>query len=131
MRSRDPETRYREKLRHEQRALEEFTAHEIEWADDLLLWYKLRREEIPDDEYRAVLFFKNREYVSKPGSLAFCYTMYQRLMDELPLPVKETAFYLVAYRFKVYAEALKQGGFLEMPFAKKLKGGWDGGTYWG
>ncbi|AEF86337.1 hypothetical protein TREPR_2197 [Treponema primitia ZAS-2] len=111
MKRQDPEIRYREKLRHEQKILEEFAAHEIEWADDLLLWYRIRKQEIPDDEYRAVAFFKNREYRRKPGSLTLLYTMYQRCLEELPPPTKEIAFDLVSYRYKVYAITLEKGGF--------------------
>jgi hypothetical protein len=110
-RSRDPESRYRENSRHEQKILEEFAAHEIEWADDLLLWYRVKRLEIPEGEYRAAAFFKNHEYLRKPGSLTRLYLMYRRCMAELPAPTKEIAFDLVAFRFKVYAEALRQGGY--------------------
>jgi hypothetical protein len=111
MRSRDPEARYRDKLRHQQKILEEYAAKEIEWAGDLLLWYRVRKQVIPDDEYRAVAFFTNREYRRKPGSLTLLYTIHERCMEELPAPTKEIAFDLVSYRFKVYAIALSQGGF--------------------
>jgi hypothetical protein len=110
-RSRDPESRYKEKLRHEQKTLEEFAEHEIEWADDLLLWYRAKRRDIPDDEYRAVAFFKNREYLRKPGSLTLLYSLYERALKELPESTKETALYLVAYRYKLYAMALEKGGY--------------------
>jgi hypothetical protein len=111
MRGRDPESRYRENIRHEQRILESYAAHEIEWAGDLLLWYRVRKQEIPDDEYRAAAFFRNREYLKKPGSLTLLYSVYQRILAELPAPTKETAFDLVGYRYKVYARALAMGGF--------------------
>jgi hypothetical protein len=108
---RDPEERYRENLRKQQKILGEFAAHEIEWADDLLLWYRLRKTEIPDDEYRAAAFFKNREYLRKSGSLTLLYEMYLRCRGELPEATKETAFDLPAFRYKMYAEVLKTGGF--------------------
>jgi hypothetical protein len=108
---RTPEERYRENIRHEQKTLEEYAAHEIEWADDLLLWYRVQKKEIPDDEYRAVVFFKNREYLHKPGSLTLLYSIYRRCLDELPEPTQEIAFDLLAYRFKVYAVTLEKGGF--------------------
>jgi hypothetical protein len=110
-RRRDPETRYKENIRKQQQDLEEFAAYEIEWADDLLLWYRAKGREIPDDEYRAVVFFKNREYLNKPGSLTLLYSMYQRLIKELPEPTKEIAFDLLAYRYKVYAVTLEKGGY--------------------
>jgi hypothetical protein len=115
MRRRDPETRYREKVRKQQKILEEFAAREIEWADDLLFWYRIKRKEMPDDEYRAVAFFKNHEYLRKPGSLTLLYQMYQRCMTELPESTKETAFDLLAFRYRMYAITL-------------FKGGYDGGT---
>jgi hypothetical protein len=111
MRCRDPETQYRERLRHEQQALEDFAAHEIEFADDLLLWYKLKKHDIPDDEYRAVVFFKNREFRTKPGSLSLLFSLYQRMNRELPGVTKENAFYLLAYRYKMYAITLSKGGY--------------------
>jgi hypothetical protein len=115
MRRRDPETRYQESIRHEQKELQEFAVHEIEWADDLLLWYKAKKKTIPDDAYRAVAFFKNREYLTKPGSLTLLYSMYQRLMRELPFPTKEIAFDLLVYRFKVYTMALEKGEYDTWP----------------
>jgi hypothetical protein len=57
---RTPEERYKEKLCRQKKILEEFAGHEIEWADDLLLWYRAREKEITDDEYRAVAFFKKK-----------------------------------------------------------------------
>jgi hypothetical protein len=107
----DIESRYREHYRRERKTLEEFAVHEIEWADDLLLWYKAKKQEIPDDEYRAVAFFKNREYIMKSGSLTLLYSMYRRLMAELPEPTRETAFDLLAFRYKVYTTTLEKGGY--------------------
>jgi hypothetical protein len=111
VKKRDPAARYHENLRHEQKTLEDYAAHEIEWADDLLLWYRAKHLEIPDDQYRAVVFFRNREYLARPGSLTLLYEMYQRLATELPEPDKETAFDWLAYRYKVYALALEKGGY--------------------
>jgi hypothetical protein len=108
---RDPETRYKEHIRKQQAILEEFAAHEIEWADDLLLWYRIKKQEIPDDQYRAVAFFKNKEYLMKPGSLTLLYSVYRRCFDELPNPTRELAFDLLAYRFRMYAVTLSKGGF--------------------
>jgi hypothetical protein len=107
----DPEERYKDNIRHEQQILEEYAAHEIEWADDLLLWYRAKNREIPDGEYRAVAFFKNREYLLKPGSLTLLYSMYRGMLRELPPSTRETAFDLLAYRYRVYAITLEKGGF--------------------
>jgi len=111
MRRRDPETRYKDAIRKQQKTLEEFAAHEIEWADDLITWYRISKMEMPDDEYRACAFFINGEYLRKPGSLTLLYSMYLRCMRELPNVTKETAFDLLAFRYKVYAKALEEGGF--------------------
>ena len=108
---RTPEERYKENIRKQQVILEEFVAHEIEWADDLLMWYRVKKHDMPDDEYRAVAFFKNREYLKKPGSLTLLYEMYLRCIRELPEYQKEIAFDLLAFRFKMYAEVLKTGGY--------------------
>jgi hypothetical protein len=108
---RTPEERYKENVRKQQVILEEFAAHEIEWADDLLMWYRIKKLDMPDDEYRAVAFLKNREYLMKPGSLTLLYEMYLRCIRELPEYQKEIAFDLLAFRFKMYAEVLKTGGF--------------------
>jgi hypothetical protein len=108
---RTPEERYKDNIRKQQQILEEFAAHEIEWADDLLMWYRIKKLDMPDDVYRAVAFFKNREYLRKPGSLTLLYEMYLRCIRELPEYQKEIAFDLLAFRFKMYAEVLKTGGF--------------------
>ncbi|MDR2434179.1 MAG: hypothetical protein LBD47_06400 [Treponema sp.] len=108
---RTPEERYKDNIRKQQQILEEFAAHEIEWADDLLMWYRIRKQEIPDDQYRAVAFFRNKEYLMKPGSLTLLYEMYLRCCRELPGYTKEIAFDLLAFRFTMYAEVLKTGGY--------------------
>jgi hypothetical protein len=108
---RTPEERYKDNLRKQQTILEEFAAHEIECGDDLLLWYRVKQLDMPDDEYRAVAFFKNREYLRKPGSLTLLYEMYRQMNKELPEATMEAAFYLTAYRYKVYSMALEKGGY--------------------
>jgi hypothetical protein len=108
---RTPEERYRENLRKEQTILEEFASREIEWADDLLSWYRVKQLDMPDDQYRAAAFFKNREYLKKPGSLTLLFRMYQRCCRELPESTRETAFDLLAYRYKLYAVTLFKGGY--------------------
>ncbi|MDR2897661.1 MAG: hypothetical protein LBU99_02520 [Spirochaetaceae bacterium] len=106
-----PEERYQYNLRKERKTLEEFAAHEIEWADDLLMWYRIRKQDIPNDEYRACAFFKNREYLRKPGSLSLVYHTYLRCVRELPSVTKETAFDLLCYRYRMYTQVLKSGGY--------------------
>jgi hypothetical protein len=110
-RRRTPEERYNENIRKQRKILEEYAAHESEWADDLLLWYKAEHLEIPDDQYRAVAFFKNKEYLMKPGSLTLLYQMYLRCIREPPRCTRENAFDLLCFQFKMYAQVLKSGGF--------------------
>ena len=112
MKRRTPEERYKEKIhRQQQKTLEDFASHEIEWSSDLMLWYKLKKQEIPDDEYRACAFFQNKEFLRKPGSLTLLYSMYLRCARELPETTKETAFDLLRFRYKTYAKVLKTGGY--------------------
>jgi len=111
MRRRTPEERYTYNVRKQQKTLEEFAAHEIEWAEHLIYWYQLQKKDMPDDEYRACAFFINKEYLSKPGSLTLLYEMYLRCLNELPEFTKEQAFDLLAYRYKMYAKVLLTGGF--------------------
>ena len=111
MKRRTPEDRYKDNLRKQQKTLEEFAAHEIEWANDLVYWYGLRKDDMPDDVYRAAAFFINKEFSRKPGSLTLLYEMYLRCLRELPDTTKELAFDLLAYRFKMYAVVLRTGGY--------------------
>ena len=111
MKRRTPQERYLENIRKQQKTLEEFAAHEIEWAEHLLYWYQLQKKDIPDDEYRACAFFMNKEFQYKPGSLTLLYEMYLRCLKELPEFSKEIAFDLLRFRYKSYANVLKTGGF--------------------
>ena len=106
-----PEERYKQNIWKQQKTLEEFAEHEIEWADDLMLWYRIKKEDMPEDEYRACAFFINKEFLKKPGSLTLCYEMYNRCYEELPVHTKEMAFDLLRFRYKTYATVLKTGGF--------------------
>ena len=110
-RRRTPEERYKYNVHRQQRTLEEFAAHEIEWAEDLTRWYGLKKLDMPTDEYRACAFFTNREYTRKTGSLSLLYQMYLRCFDELPSVTRENAFDLLCYRYKMYAAVLKTGGY--------------------
>ena len=76
-----------------------------------MLWYRLKKQDIPDNEYRACAFFQNKEYLRKPGSLSLLYKTYGRCFDELPTVTRENAFDLLCYRFRLYAAVLKTGGY--------------------
>ena len=111
MRRRTPEERYNYNVRKQQKILEEFAAHEIEWAGDLMLWYRLKKLDMPTDEYRACAFFINKEFQKKPGSLTLLYEVYLRCIAELPETTKENAFDLLRFRYLMYAKTLKAGGY--------------------
>jgi hypothetical protein len=111
MRGKALEERYRYTLRRQQKVLEGFAAHEIEYADDLLTWYRLKKVDIPDDQYRACAFFKNQEYLRKPGSLTLLYQVYVRCGKELPRATRENAFDLLCFRYRMYAAVLKARGY--------------------
>jgi hypothetical protein len=106
-----PEEKYKISLKKQQKELEDYAAHEIDYADNLLYWYEVRHEVMSADEYRAVAFFKNREFLRKPGSLTLLYSMYQRCLLELPECTRETAFDMLSFRFKLYAVTLQKGGY--------------------
>jgi len=110
MRRKTVEEKYKERIKKQQRILEEYAEYEYEWAGDLLKWYDAKKKDIPDDEYRACAFFLNREYRSKPGSLTLVYQVYVRCNAELPQVTRENAFDLLRFKFKMYAEVLKKGG---------------------
>jgi len=106
-----PEDRYKLNVRKQQNTLEEFAVHELEWANDLMLWYKVKKLDIPDDEYRACAYFQNKEYVNKSGSLTLLYEVYLQCLNDLPKVTRENAFDLLRYQFKLYAKALDKGGY--------------------
>ena len=106
-----PEERYKYNLHKQQKTLENFAAHEIEWANDLMMWYRYKKKEMPEDEYRACSFFINKEYRNKAGSLTLLYEMYLRCIRELPRVTRENAFDLLRFQFKMYAKTLEKGGY--------------------
>ena len=106
-----PEERYTYNVRKQQKTLEEYAEHEIEWAEHLIYWYQLYKKEMPVDQYRAAAFFINHEYRMKPGSLSLLYQTYLRCNVELPSVTKENAFDILCFRYKMYAAVLVKGGF--------------------
>ena len=105
------EDRYYESIHKQQRLLNEFVLHETEWAENLFIWYKYKKLEVPDDEYRGAAYFMNSEYKIKPGSLTLLYETYLRCEDEMPKITKESAFDSLRYRYRLYAVVLTKGGF--------------------
>ena len=105
------EEKYKEKIRKQQKILEDFAEYEYEWSGDLITWYRVKKLDMPEDEYRACAFFRNREYRNKLGSLTLLYQMNVRCNDELPEVTKELAFDMLRFKYKMYAQVLKTGGF--------------------
>jgi hypothetical protein len=108
---RTPEQRYKDNVRKQDYKLEEFVMHGIEYANNLICWYRVKKIEMPDEEYRACGYFLNREFKNKPGSLALLYEMSLRCNEELPQVTKENAFDILRFQFKMYAKVLEKGGF--------------------
>jgi hypothetical protein len=104
------EERYNDNVRKQKKRLEEYAAQEIDWAENLMLWYRLKKEEMPFDEYRACAFFINHEYLRKPGSLTLLYQMEKRCRAELPEVTKENAIDLLKFTFQRYAKVLEKSG---------------------
>ena len=111
MKRKTAEQKYQEKIRKQQKILEEFAEYEYEWAGDLILWYSVKKKDMPEDEYRACAFFRNREYRNKLGSLTLLYQMHVRCNEELPTVTKELAFDILRFKFKMYASVLEKGGY--------------------
>jgi hypothetical protein len=111
MRRKTAEERYELKLGKQRKQLDDFAEHEIEWAEHLMLFYRLKKIDMPDDEYRACAFFLNKEYLRKPGSLTLLHEVYVRCYKELPELTKENSFDILRFRFYYYAVTLEKGGF--------------------
>ncbi|MCL2441076.1 MAG: hypothetical protein FWD14_05000 [Treponema sp.] len=105
------EEKYNENIRKQQRILDDFIAHETEWANDLMLWYRVKKLEMPEDEYRGVSYFLNKEFTKKTGSLSLLYETSVRCDNELPEFTKELAFDLVRFKYKMYSAVLEKGGY--------------------
>jgi hypothetical protein len=111
MKRRTLEEKYKYNIRKQEKTLEDYSEHEFEWAEHLIKWYQWKKEDMPDDEYRACAFFINREYKNKPGSLTLLYQMFVRCYKELPDVTKENAFDILRFRFKMYTKTLEKGGY--------------------
>jgi hypothetical protein len=111
MRGARKEEKYREMIRHEQKTLEDFAKSEIEWAEEYLQWNRIRKRDPPADEYTAAVYFTNREFLRKPGSLTLLLTLDKKLRREGPEVTRENAFEVLCFRFRMYGAALREGGY--------------------
>ena len=108
---RNVEQRYQDEMKKQKRKLDEFISHETEWANDLMLWYRVKNIDMPEDEYRGCAYFINKEYSRKKGSILYLYEAYKKVIEEMPVMSKETAFDQVKYLYKTYALILEKGGY--------------------
>lgn len=111
MKRRTIEERYKDNIQKQKDKLDDFIAHETEWANDLILWYRLKKIEMPEEEYRGCAYFINKEFLNKKGSLILLYQAHLSCEKELPKCTKENAFNLVRYKYKLYAHVLERGGY--------------------
>jgi len=111
MKRKTAEEKYKENIHKQEKILKEFAEYEYEWSGDLMLWYDVKKLDIPDDVYRACAFFRNREHRNKPGSLTMLYEMYVRCNNELPEVPRERAFDLLRFKYMMYAKVIEKGGF--------------------
>ena len=108
---RNAEQRYQDGINQQKIKLDDFISHETEWANDLIVWYRCKKLDMPDDEYRGCAYFLNKEYLKKAGSLTLLYETHLRCEADLPEFTKESAFDLVRYKYKTYAHVLSKGGY--------------------
>ena len=108
---RNVEQRYQDGINQQKKKLDEFINHETEWAEHLLLWYRIKKIDMPYEEYRGCSFFVNKEYLNKKGSIHYLYETHLRCEVELPESTKETAVDLMKYKYKMYAHVLSKGGY--------------------
>jgi len=109
--TRDPETRMKYALRHEVAALKEFVDKEQSAAEMLLELCRIRKFDLGDEEYRALVFFRDGEFRGKRGALALLYETGGRLNRELPASTPETIFDITRHRFRTYCAVLRAGGY--------------------
>jgi len=111
MKRRTVEERYKYNLDKQKRKLDDFIEHETEWANDLILWYRIKKIDMPEDEYRGCAYFINKEYLIKKSSINLLYQAHLSCNEELPELTKENAFNQVKYKYKLYTHVLKKGGY--------------------
>jgi hypothetical protein len=95
--------------------LEQYANDKKLFAESLLDIYRMSGREVPDDIYRACIFFMNSEYMGKPGSLWLLYRASERFQKENVSTPKERCLDKLCYEFQLLAETLEQGGFNDRP----------------
>jgi hypothetical protein len=105
-----PEEKYLYSLKKQREALEAFAADEEANSELLLLYYKRKGRDMPDDIYRACAFFINGEYRRKSGSLFLLYQTKEKLQKNFVEITKENAADVLCYRYQMYAAMLREGG---------------------
>lgn len=80
-------------------------------AQTILDIFRQKKQWPPDDVYRGLAYFINREWQKKSGSLYLLYNAKQRVQADMPPVEKETAFDQACYFFKMYCVILTKEGF--------------------
>jgi hypothetical protein len=111
MRFKNVDERYNYTYRKEHALLEQYANDKRMFADGLIDIYKMDGREIPDDIYRACVFFINSEYNTKPGSLWSLYEASEKFHKENPHTPKERFMDKLCYEFQLMAQVLEDGGF--------------------
>jgi hypothetical protein len=105
------ELRYLRHLGRQQDMLDRFAEDESMNSELLLMLYRQKGRDMPDDIYRAVVFFRNEEYKRKQGAWALLCLLYEKLKYDMGARTKEEAVDAVCYRYQVYGQALLEGDF--------------------
>jgi hypothetical protein len=111
MRKQNYENIYRENVRLQRAELKCFIDNCTSDADDLICLYKCDKIDMPDDEYRSAAFFLNKEYEKKALALLQLYELQKKLYEELPPTTRENCLDKLRFKFKVFSQALDDGGF--------------------
>jgi hypothetical protein len=113
MRFKSLEERYAFRVRRERRELEAFVDNERLESDMVIERYRLRGADIPDDMYRAAVFFRNGEYRTKVKPLVLLFEARERVAKETAEMkiTRERVFDLVCYKYQVYGRILLEGAY--------------------
>jgi hypothetical protein len=102
--------KYFYRIRKEQRALENYVATELRWAESIIKRCRQLRRDCLESVYRACLYFRNREYLGKPESLVLLYNLAELARKEAEQNKELDEWTKAIYRFKIYTQSLKQEG---------------------
>jgi hypothetical protein len=111
MRFKNIDERYNYVYRKEHALLEQYANDKKIFAEGLIDIYKMGDRDIPDDIYRACVFFINGEYNSKAGALWSLYQASEKFQSEHRHTPKERLMDKLCYEFQLLASVLEEGGY--------------------